>query len=56
MKAESIDIESSNIPRLVKIIGKRGKYALYLLKTGGRKLGAQLVKLNCNNAHLLEQH
>jgi hypothetical protein len=54
MKAKTSEYECSKLPRLVKIIGERGNYVLYILKAGSRKLGAQLVKLDRNNAHLLE--
>lgn len=56
MRENPLEVKNSKLPRLVKIMGERGNYVLYILKAGGRKLGAQLVKLDRNNAHLLEQN
>ena len=56
MKAIFLEVEISKLPMMIKIIGKRGKHVLFILKAGSRKLGAQLIKLDQNTLHLLEQN
>lgn len=51
-----IEIESSKLPLHVKIKGENGNYVQFILKAAGRKLGAQLVKLDRNMLQLLEQN
>jgi hypothetical protein len=56
MNAQPLEVKRSRLPMLVKIIGERGDYVLFILKTGGRKLGAQLIKPDRSTLQLLEQH
>ena len=49
-------IDSSKLPMLIKIKGDRGDYVQFILRAAGRKLGAQLIKLDPGMAQLLEQN
>lgn len=51
-----IEIDSSKLPMLVKIKGEHGNYVQFILKAAGRKLGAQLIKLDRNMLQLLQQN
>lgn len=49
-------IDSSKLPMLIKIKGEHGNHVQFILRAAGRKLGAQLVKLDPGMAQLLEQN
>jgi hypothetical protein len=51
-----ITIDSSTLPVVIKIKGERGNYVKFILKAAGRKLGAQLVKIDQSMVQLLEQN
>ena len=47
-----IEIDSSQLPILLKIKGDHGNYVQFILKPAGRKLGAQLVKPDQNKLEM----
>jgi hypothetical protein len=51
-----MEIDSSKLPLVIKIKGDCGNYVKFILKAAGRKLGAQLVKIDSNMVRLLEQN
>lgn len=56
MKAKWLEVESSTLPLLIKLKGEHGNYVLFILKSAGRKLGAQLIKPDPGTLQLLEQN
>jgi hypothetical protein len=56
MKRKSFEVESSKLPLLIKLKGEHGKHVLFILKSAGRKLGAQLIKVDGSMLQLLEQN
>lgn len=56
MNLKPLEVERIQLPLLIKLKGDHGKHVLFILKSAGRKLGAQLVKFDPGMAQLLEQH
>ena len=52
----TFEIESTNLPLKIKLKGENGQHVLFVLKAAGRKLGAQLVKIDGSMLQLLEQN
>lgn len=51
-----IEVEEGKLPRIVTLKGVRGNHVQFLLKSAGRKLGLQLIKLDPKMLQLLEQN
>ena len=43
-----VELEGRKLPLLIKLKGEHGNYVLFILKAAGRKLGAQLIKIDPN--------
>lgn len=56
MNRNCLEIDSSNLPLLVKIKGKGGRYVEFILKAANSKLGAQLIKPDLQMLRLLTQN
>jgi hypothetical protein len=56
MKKKALEVTPSKLPLLIKLKGEHGNHVQYILKAAGRKLGAQLIKVDRNMLHLLEQN
>lgn len=51
-----IEVEEGKLPKIVKMKGEHGNHVHFLLKSAGRKLGLQLIKLDPKLLQLLEQN
>jgi hypothetical protein len=56
MKKRFMELDSSKLPLLIKLKGEHGNHVQFILKAAGRKLGAQLIKVDRKMLHLLEQN
>jgi hypothetical protein len=56
MKINFLEINCNKLPLQIKLKGENGNHVLFILKAAGRKLGAQLIKVDTNMLHLLEQN
>lgn len=51
-----LEIDYRKLPITLKLKGERGNHVKFVLKAAGRKLGAQLVKIDPKMLQLLEQN
>lgn len=51
-----MEIDSRKLPLMIKIKGEHGNYVQFILKGAGRKLGAQLIKLDQSMLQLVGQN
>ena len=56
MKSRLLEVDVSRLPIFIKVKGEQEKHVLFQLKSAGRKLGAQLIKVDCNMLQLQGQY